>query len=357
MHIRIKAIVPMVLTVFLVLSILLTLFNFQIFAAESVDIEAAQVRSSSDLVTASKVDTEAKFGSTDEFTLSAGSNWTGNAPIITWNSPAEGFNSQSISASFEVAVQLNNTNYVGQDIQIYLYAMSPNKLESMIAYVDSVTENFTSETEEKTLSFNDMVIYHEGEIEFFLGFFVGDPALDSEETPVSSYFTFETPLTIVYDPTIVYRFYSDVYSGHFYTTSKSERDNVRNNNPNWNFEGEKFKVSPSKSDGTCQDEFASPVYRFWSSVYERHFYTISASEANAVLENPEWDLYNGVVFCAYDNTFFENFPEAFAQVFRFWNLNQGGHFYTDSVGEKNQVEQSNPNWTYEFVAFAAKDSI
>jgi len=46
---------------------------------------------------------------------------------------------------------------------------------------------------------------------------------------------------------------------------------------------------------------AQPVFRFWSPVYQKHFYTISESERDLVITNdPNWD-YEGVVFDGYSD--------------------------------------------------------
>ena len=100
--------------------------------------------------------------------------------------------------------------------------------------------------------------------------------------------------------------------------------------------------------GAAGSASGSPVYRFFNNNAGGHFYTISEAEKNAVLQNYHWFRYEGIGF---------NAP-AVAQsgmlpVYRFFNNNAGGHFYTINEAEKNAVIQ-NYNWfRYEGIGFYA----
>jgi|GEM_PF-3314598 len=134
----------------------------------------------------------------------------------------------------------------------------------------------------------------------------------------------------------VYRFWSQLFRGHFYTTSVGERDNLIANDPNWEYEGIISEAAhPTEST-------ASPVYRFWSPVYRHHFFTISANERDHVIANdPNWE-YEGEAYFAYVDSNSSNRP-----VFRFYSENFRGHFYTTSVGERDSLIANDPNWAYE----------
>lgn len=139
---------------------------------------------------------------------------------------------------------------------------------------------------------------------------------------------------------VAYRFWSDIYRRHFYTVSAAERDAV-SLNPNWSYEGTSFKVSPEK---TCTSG-RSPIYRFWSDKFKGHFYTISEGEKDyLVAHNPDWRL-EGVAYCANRTPITGTIP-----LYRFWSDNYKGHFYTISEPEKSSL-QSNPNWKYEAIAY------
>lgn len=96
----------------------------------------------------------------------------------------------------------------------------------------------------------------------------------------------------------VYRFWSDKLSGHFYTISEEEKDLLlARYKDTWTFEGVAFYAYPP---GT-QPVGAKPVYRFWSDQLGHHFYSISESEKDALLNNPAqvW-AFEGVAWYAFD---------------------------------------------------------
>lgn len=90
----------------------------------------------------------------------------------------------------------------------------------------------------------------------------------------------------------VYRFWSDRYRGHFYTISMTERDYViANLSHDWTYEGTAFAASLIDAGDTL------PLYRFWSNNYKSHFYTTSAAERDYVIGNLAHDwTYEGIAF-------------------------------------------------------------
>jgi hypothetical protein len=96
----------------------------------------------------------------------------------------------------------------------------------------------------------------------------------------------------IYSP--VYRFWSGTFGHHFYTISGYERDFVIATWPDvWNYEGPVFYAYTSQISGT------SPVYRFWSNIFLGHFYTISEYERDFVIATwPDVWNYEGPVFYA-----------------------------------------------------------
>jgi serine protease len=140
--------------------------------------------------------------------------------------------------------------------------------------------------------------------------------------------------------THVYRFWSNVYNGHFYTTSTAERDYVINTWPNiWILEGAVFKVP------TCSTANAKPVYRFWSARYNGHFYTVSTTERDIVINNYDdytWQ-YEGQVYCAYSSKTILSKP-----VYRFWSARYGHHFYTASTTERDIVINNYDDYTWQY---------
>lgn len=151
----------------------------------------------------------------------------------------------------------------------------------------------------------------------------------------------------------VFRFWSDVLSHHFYTTSESERDFVTQTWPEtWtDYERIAYYLPVDENDPN-----AHPVYRFWSSTLNSHFYTISETERDNILnEYPTyvWEL-EGVVFYAYPEG---DQPADAKPVHRFWSAKNGTHFYTISETEKDSIIATYPTftWAYEGIAWYAYD--
>lgn len=145
----------------------------------------------------------------------------------------------------------------------------------------------------------------------------------------------------------VFRFWSDVNSKHFYTIESGERDTVFGtyNVRTWKYEGQVFRAYKLAN---CSGK--DPVYRFWSDEKQGHFYTISESEKNHVTETYSenvWKL-EGQVLCAekVENSF--NSP-----LHRFWGDSSQSHFYTASTAEKNYVVDTYDEnvWRYEGVGY------
>ena len=146
----------------------------------------------------------------------------------------------------------------------------------------------------------------------------------------------------------LYRFWSDQNQGHFYTSSVSERDTVINNYDDfvWRYEGIAFTII------SCSAPGASQVYRFWSDQNQHHFYTISDTERNEVINNYDdfvW-RYEGIVFCAYQTS-----QPGSSPVYRFWSDQNQTHFYTINPTERDLVINNYDDfvWKYEGVAYYA----
>jgi hypothetical protein len=142
----------------------------------------------------------------------------------------------------------------------------------------------------------------------------------------------------------IYRFWSPLNQTHFYTASLAERDSIIAGYPTsvWTYEGVAFHAFLTRAPG------AVPLYRFWSPRLSGHFFTASTDEKDEIIANypaSTW-AYEGVAFYVYpaDSTV----PETLA-VSRFWSPRSQHHFYTASVQEKDLVISSYPAyiWTYE----------
>lgn len=139
----------------------------------------------------------------------------------------------------------------------------------------------------------------------------------------------------------VYRFWSPVYQGHFYTVDPIERDRVRSAWPDiWSYEGQRYTAYTTQVPGTI------PLFRFWSARFRGHFYTADPAERDQVLAQwPDAWSYEGVAYYVY--------PPASAQpdtvaVARFWSPKALHHFYTADPAERDHVISVWPDtWSFE----------
>jgi uncharacterized repeat protein (TIGR02543 family) len=146
----------------------------------------------------------------------------------------------------------------------------------------------------------------------------------------------------------VYRFWSPSSDDHFYTASETEREKVSNPTyGDWVAESIAYFALPYGSDPNTV-----PVYRFWAPAIASHFYTISESEKNKLVErfSDIWK-FEGVYFYAYPA---DNKPADAVPVHRFWSDVLKDHFYTTSDPEKDKVINMDPElWIYEGIAWYA----
>ncbi|WP_156760392.1 hypothetical protein [Microbacterium karelineae] len=149
------------------------------------------------------------------------------------------------------------------------------------------------------------------------------------------------------DSRAVHRFWSPKFdNAHFYTVSGSEAKALRQSDPNWTYEGTDFRVWPV-SNGSCRAGTVA-VHRFWSSKFASHFYTTNSDEAATVRRtDPNWS-YEGLAFCTAKQGQSGTTP-----VHRFWSAKFEKHFYTANAAEARQLRTDDPNWTYEGVAMHA----
>jgi hypothetical protein len=150
----------------------------------------------------------------------------------------------------------------------------------------------------------------------------------------------------------VYRFWSDRYKHHFYTISESEKNYVINNLAHdWTYEGTVFYAA--QYTGSCPIN-TSPLYRFWSDNYKGHFYTASESEKDYVVNNlgHDWS-YETVAYCISK----EGSGYLYSDIHRFWSDNYKGHFYTVSESEKDYVINNlSHDWDYEGSVFFVSET-
>ena len=144
--------------------------------------------------------------------------------------------------------------------------------------------------------------------------------------------------------TALYRFWSTPKQTHFYTISRTERDKLINFDPDWDYETISYYV---QDPDICNDG-NKPVYRFWSQTFQSHFYTMDEDEAiKLAYFDPNWS-YERVAFCANPYSGDGRIP-----VYRFYSVVYKSHFFTISETERDKLIYNDPNWAYEGVAYYA----
>ena len=143
--------------------------------------------------------------------------------------------------------------------------------------------------------------------------------------------------------TNVYRFWSDIFRGHFFTIDEDEYRRVRDTDINWSYESVAFGAYESQEEDTV------PVYRFWSDVFRGHFFTIDETEYKRVKDTDTNWSYEGIAYYVYSVDY--NGPVETEVVYRFWSPVFLHHFYTSDYDEMVRVRDTDSNWTYEGEAY------
>lgn len=139
----------------------------------------------------------------------------------------------------------------------------------------------------------------------------------------------------------VYRFYNASSRVHFFTASASDRDYVINNIPQYAYEGIAFYSYAASAAGL------SPVYRYYNPTSNGHFYTASASDVSFIAANltPPF-VAEGIGW--YSQTSSDGVS---APVYRFYNSATNAHFYTISASDRAFINANLPTYRDEGIAF------
>jgi len=141
----------------------------------------------------------------------------------------------------------------------------------------------------------------------------------------------------------IFRFYNLRNGSHFFTASQVERDTVVATWPDvWAYEGVAYSVN---LDNVAN---VDPLYRFYNRTRSTHFYTASVAERDMVIATwPGVFTYEGIAY----NVSAVPAPKTM-EVYRFYNVRSGSHFYTTSVAERDNVIATWPSvFVYEGPAF------
>ncbi|WP_336490488.1 hypothetical protein [Methylobacterium nigriterrae] len=142
----------------------------------------------------------------------------------------------------------------------------------------------------------------------------------------------------------VYRFFDTATQDHFYTTNAAEKDQILKTLPTYKYEGVQWST-PDKGADTID------VFRFFDSAHSSHFYTTSATERDYVIKTQPAYKYEGVAFEAYA-TPSANVPGE-VTLERFFNTNTGLHHYAANASETYGINHgaAGPGWIDEGPGF------
>ncbi len=138
----------------------------------------------------------------------------------------------------------------------------------------------------------------------------------------------------------VYRLKNIKTLSYMYTSFDSEK-NAAVKSKQWKLEGTMGRAYTGQVDGT------SAVYRLYDKKYKHYLYTTSEFEKNSVLVGNKNYVFEGVSFYAYVGSAQNTKP-----VYRLYYYYSGGvHFYTVSASEKNALKKKFWLWRDEGIAF------
>jgi hypothetical protein len=148
---------------------------------------------------------------------------------------------------------------------------------------------------------------------------------------------------------VVYRFYNSETQAHFFTSDVNEKNSIIANLPQFEFEGAKFE-----SNAVAGDPGTSPVYRLYNASTGKHLFTSNKEERDSLLlltkpgqipPNTWSDEAIGY------HAFTSPSAEQSMPLYRFYNTKTDTHFYTDSKDERDNILATNPDYKYEDIAY------
>ena len=153
-----------------------------------------------------------------------------------------------------------------------------------------------------------------------------------------------------YDKIAVHRFYQYEQGFHFYTSDDNEKQHIIERSEigelQYNFENVAYSVLGSDTDALtgAKIEGALPVYRFFNRDTGAHFYTMSESEKNNIIDNLSNYNFENIAYYA-----FESPPENLETVplYRMLNTQSGSHLFTADRNEFNVINQNLPHFQVE----------
>ena len=150
----------------------------------------------------------------------------------------------------------------------------------------------------------------------------------------------------------VYRLYNVISGFHVFTSNLEEIDILTGSSFGTNYPFSPFVnegVAYSVGAGASQD-----LYRFYDTVQNRHFYSANSTERDLLKSSDQFTsfIYEGVAFKVFSVLETDaNMPRT--PIFRFYDSVSNFHFYTANESERLIWEQNNDSWINEGIAWYA----
>lgn len=150
------------------------------------------------------------------------------------------------------------------------------------------------------------------------------------------------PITATTTGVAVYRFFDTSNGSHFYTDSQAERDTlIQTVGTPLSYEGFSLNaVLPAN------DPAAAPVFRFFDTNNGSHFLTASTGERDGLQATRPDLTFEGIAFYEHATPQANDTP-----VYRFFDTTTGSHFFTPSQTERGSVIATRADLVNEGIAF------
>lgn len=169
------------------------------------------------------------------------------------------------------------------------------------------------------------------------------------EEPITEEPVIEEPVLSL-DMTEVHRFYQYEKGFHFYTADMKESSVIQQEtaagNLNYDYEGESFAALASNTDSLTGEaiEKAEKVYRFYNSDTGAHLFTMFEAEKEYIESTLDNYTYEGIAYYAFES---EQADIDTIPVYRMLNGDTGTHLFSTDTNEIGHIQDNLPNFTLE----------
>ena len=156
------------------------------------------------------------------------------------------------------------------------------------------------------------------------------------------------PAVLNVDLTEVHRFYQYEKGFHFYTANDNESSVIRTEtaagNLSYEYEGKSFRALASNLNTITGEiiEGAEEVYRFFNNETGAHLFTMFDAEKEYIENTLDNYSYEGVAYHAFKSEKSDTIP-----VYRMLNGDTGTHLFTSDSNEVNNIQENLSNFTLE----------